>query len=32
LYEGQIVECRTVGEMFSAASHPYTRALLQGHR
>ena len=31
LYEGKIVECRAVGEMFSRASHPYTRALLQGH-
>jgi ABC-type dipeptide/oligopeptide/nickel transport system ATPase component len=32
LYEGKIVECRAVGEMFSEASHPYSRALFQGHR
>jgi len=31
LHEGKIVECRAVGNMFSEASHPYTRALFQGH-
>jgi len=32
LYEGKIVECCAVGDMFSKASHPYTRALFQGYR
>lgn len=32
LYEGKIVECRAVGDMFSEASHPYTRALFQSYR
>jgi peptide/nickel transport system ATP-binding protein len=31
LYEGKIVECRAVRDMFSEASHPYTRALFQGY-
>ena len=31
LYEGKIIECRAVEDMFSEASHPYTRALFQGH-
>ena len=31
LHEGKIVECRAVENMFSEASHPYTRALFQGH-
>ena len=32
LYEGKIVECGTVEEMFSEPSHPYTRALFHGRR
>ncbi len=32
LYQGKIVECRSAGDMFSEASHPYTRALFQSYR
>jgi peptide/nickel transport system ATP-binding protein len=29
MYAGQVVESATVGDLFSAARHPYTRALLE---